>query len=256
MIASLKNPRVAYARKLARRRVRDAERAFVAEGPNVVQAAIDAGAVLRDLFVTEGMEHLVPEGAKSERVAARVMEAICDTGTPQGVAAVVEMTDVAVGELDASLDLVLVLCQVRDPGNAGTLMRSAYAAGAQAVVFTEGSVDPFSPKVVRASAGTIFGPRIVRDVPMMLVRDELARRGVDLVGASASSERAVFDVDLSRPVAVVVGNEAWGLPSEVAEMLNETVSIPMPGPVESLNAAVAGSLVLFEAVRQRRGRAS
>lgn len=256
MIASLKNPRVAYARKLARRRVRDAERAFVAEGPNVVQAAVDRGATPRDLFVTEGMEHLVPSGLTAEAVTPQVMEAICDTSNPQGIAAIVEMTDVPPGELAEQLDLVLVLCQVRDPGNAGTLMRSAYAAGAAAVIFTEGSVDPFSPKVVRASAGTVFGPQIVRASPIGEVHPELKRRGVDLIGASATSERVLFDSNLGRPVAVVVGNEAWGFPEGVEELLDETLSIPMPGPVESLNAAVAGSLVMFEAVRQRRERAS
>ncbi|MEA2497946.1 MAG: methyltransferase, TrmH family, partial [Actinomycetota bacterium] len=154
--------------------------------------------------------------------------------------------------LPASLDLALVLVAVRDPGNAGTLIRSAVAAGAGAVIFTEGSVDPFGPKTVRATAGMLFHAPLVVAPSLDEVREALAARGVKLVGAEAGAGTSHLEANLKEPVALVVGNEAWGIPPEFGSRLDETVSIDMPGPAESLNVGIAGSLLLFEAVRQRR----
>lgn len=150
--------------------------------------------------------------------------------------------------------LILVLAGVQDPGNAGTLLRSSVAAGADATIFLKGCVDPFGPKVVRASSSAIFRARVGRDIDPRALADRLAQGEVVLVGTAASAEHAVEDADLTRPVALVVGSESGGIPPEVKSLLSEEVSIRMPGSMESLNAAVAGSIVLFEAVRQRRER--
>ena len=183
-----------------------------------------------------------------------VVAALSDAATPQGVVAVVEMEDVAVSDLAGLASLVLVLHQVRDPGNAGTLVRCAAAAGAEAVVFTRGSVDPYSPKTVRAAAGTLYRVDVVRDAALDGVAEQLGEHGFALVGTDAAAPLAYDEVDYTGPVAFVVGNEAWGIPPDDKERLSEVVSIPMPGHAESLNAAMAGAILLFEAVRQRRGR--
>jgi RNA methyltransferase, TrmH family len=148
-------------------------------------------------------------------------------------------------------DLVLVLAEVRDPGNAGTLVRSAVAAGAGFVVFSSGSVDPFGPKTVRASAGTLFRVGIVRDVDLSDAFKGLKDLGFDSLAGDPRSSRMIDEVPVDRPVAVVVGNEAWGVPEAAGALVDEFVAIRMPGPAESLNVAVAGSLLLFECVRKR-----
>ena len=182
-----------------------------------------------------------------------VLEAVSDATTPQGVVAVVGMDDVALSEVgDATL--VLVLDQIRDPGNAGTLVRCAAAAGAEAVVFTKGCVDPYAPKTVRASAGSLFRVGVVRDAAPEDAARDLRDRGFALVGTDAGAETPYDSLDYSGPVAFVVGNEAWGIPEEHRALLTDVVGIPMPGDAESLNAGIAGAILLFEAVRQRRGR--
>lgn len=181
-----------------------------------------------------------------------VLEAVSDATTPQGVVAVVDMQDVALADLDAETDLVLVLDQVRDPGNAGTLVRCATAAGAGAVVFSKGSVDPYAPKTVRASAGLLGHVALVRDADLAGAADHLRSRGFEVVGTDAAAESPYDDLDYTGRVAFVVGNEAWGIVEEHRSSLTDLVTIPMPGDAESLNAGIAGAILLFEAVRQRR----
>jgi TrmH family RNA methyltransferase len=182
----------------------------------------------------------------------RVLAALSDAATPQGVVAVAHSPDVSIDELSSDLDLALVLAEVRDPGNAGTLLRSAAAAGAGVVAFTAGSVDVLNPKTVRAGAGALFRVPIVRDEGMDRIAAALRARGLVLVAADARAEVRCDEFDLARPCAIVVGNEAWGLSAEVTGAVDAAVAIPMPGRIESLNAAVAGSVLLYESIRQRR----
>ena len=166
--------------------------------------------------------------------------------TPHGVAAVARIPPAA---SDAGRDLVLVLAGVSDPGNLGTLLRTAEAVDA-AVVLTEGSVDPWSPKVVRASAGSVLRvPVATRPAPEAL--DALAAAGLALVGTRSRGGARPEALDLRAPVALVLGGEAHGLPAEVEERIERWATLPMVGRVESLNVAVAGSVLAFEAVRQR-----
>lgn len=214
---------------------------------------------MSELFVSEdaaAIDELVAaagaRGVAITRVTSQVMRSLTDTVTPQGVVAVVELPEVSIDELAPGADLVLVLAEVRDPGNAGTLVRSAAAAGASLVVFTKGAVDPFAPKTVRGAAGAIFHVPVVSGPDLAEVVDTLRRHGLSLVGAAAGEGRPLDEVDLTARVALVLGNEAWGIGDTASESLDEIVSIPMPGDAESLNVGIAGSILLFEAVRQRR----
>lgn len=219
-----------------------------------VREALRAGVPVHTVFVSSEADDLDAGDVPVVRATPGVLEALSDSVTPQGVVAVVEMQDVALAGLDDGVDLVVVLDQVRDPGNAGTLVRSATAAGAGAVVFTSGSVDPYAPKTVRASAGMLGRVDLVRDVPFEDAARSLTERGFSVVGTDATATTPYDAVDYTRPVAFVVGNEAWGIADEHRELLTEAVGIPMPGDAESLNAGIAGSILVFEAVRQRRGR--
>jgi TrmH family RNA methyltransferase len=255
VVSSLQNPRVLAARKLRRRAQRDAARAYLLEGVVPLREALAATVPVREVFVS-GDETVAAEaeaaGAPVTRVTPAVIEALSETKTPQGAVAVVAMEEVLPRDLADTADLVLVLDQIRDPGNAGTLVRCAAAAGAAAVFFTSGAVDPYSPKTVRASAGAMFRVGLGRSVALPDLVSELDDRGFLVVGAEADAATPYDSFDYSGRVAFVVGNEAWGIVGEHRALLTEVVSIPMPGPAESLNAGIAGAILLFEAVRQRR----
>ena len=206
---------------------------------------------MRDLFVDEtapfAAEFLEHSGLA---VTGPVIAALTDTSTPQGVVAVAEARTIEAEAIDG--DLVVLLADVRDPGNAGTLLRSAVAAGSSGVVFAKGSVDPFNPKSVRATAGLLFRVPLVHEVALEDALGVLKARGFFVVGAAVGAAVAPEDVDLTQAVALVLGNESWGIEAGARSLLDEVVGIPMPGPAESLNVGIAGSILLFEAVRQRR----
>lgn len=189
-------------------------------------------------------------GVSVLEVGDNVLKALADTASPQAVVAVAATPAFGVADLNEDADLVLVLAQVRDPGNAGTLVRSATAVGADCVVFSAGSVDPFGPKTVRASAGAVLRIPVDRAVPLEDALGTLRTKGFTIVGAEGRATTALYDVDLTGRTAVVVGNEAWGF--EAAAVFDASACIPMEPGVESLNVATAGSLFLFEALRQRR----
>ena len=191
-------------------------------------------------------------GIRVHLLAPGVMERTADTVTPQPVAAVVGYLDV---KLDALRDatMVVVCVDVRDPGNAGTVLRSAEAAGADGVIFCEGSVDVYNPKTVRASAGSLFHVPFVTGGDPVKVLDESAGWGLSRVGTIARGGADYASADLTGPVAFVLGNEAHGLPDDVAPHLDSMVTIPMAGRTESLNVGMAAAVLCFEAARQRRG---
>jgi len=215
---------------------------------------LSSGASISDVFVIDPgspvVEAVRDGGTRVHEVSEPVLRAISDTTTPQGVVAVAELAERSLADLDLGRELILVLDQIRDPGNAGTLIRSAVAAGCGGIVFTAGSVDPYAPKTLRAAAGVIFRCPVVAKADLAAVIQHLRGAGFRLVGADARSRQSIYNTDLTGPVAVVLGNESWGL--EDASGLDLTAGIPMPGGIESLNAAIAGSVFLFEAVRQRQ----
>jgi len=211
---------------------------FAAPGaaPEVVEAARDRGAVVHD-------------------VVADVLARSLDTTTPQGVAAIAARPEVPVDAAIAAAaggPLALVLVDVGDPGNAGTLVRAAEAAGASAVLFTGGSVDPCNPKCVRASAGALFHLPVSGGGDALAVLEGLGRAGVRRAATVVRDGTPYDTVDLRGPVAVVLGSEAHGLPAGLDAQLDDRLSIPMAGRSESLNVAMAGAVLCFESLRQRR----
>lgn len=225
----------------------------------VIAEALDAGITLRDLFVVPGdaetdaiASRCAESGVRVLEVGDGVLKAVADAATPQGVVAIADTPVFSLDELPDAADLVLVLAQVRDPGNAGTLVRTAAAAGAACVAFSAGSVDPFGPKTVRASAGAVFKVPIASSRDLGEALDGLRGKGFRSVAAEAGRTRTIYDLDLAAKTAIVVGNEAWGFEDAPAELLDDVASIPMTDAVESLNVAAAGAVFLFEALRQRR----
>lgn len=236
------NPKIQHLRRLVgRRSARDEEGVVVVEGAALVEQAIAAGWQVEAQFVSPGAD-AVPCGSAVFRTAPNVIERVASTQSPRPLVAIVRRMQSA---LPAGATFVVACHQLADPGNAGTIIRGAEAAGADGVLFTPGSVDPLAPKVVRSSAGSVFRiPVVVAEL------DELRRRGLALIGSSSHHGEVYSEADLRQPVAIVVGNEAHGLPDDAP--VERWLTIPHAGPVESLNAAMAATLLVFEVARQRR----
>jgi RNA methyltransferase, TrmH family len=243
-----------------RRSARSEEGAFVIDGPTLLAEALDAGTRVDEVVAAPGcpddlLARAAAAGATVRRTRAGDLARVVDTVTPQGVAAVARIPGTSPAEAAAGAGpLALVLVSVGDPGNAGTLMRSAEAAGAGAVLFCDDAVDPFGPKCVRSSAGSLFRLAVVRACRWGDAAGALAAAGVRTVATLARGAPPYDDADLADPVAVVLGSEAHGLPDHVAAGADAAVTIPMAGRAESLNVAMAGTILCFEAARQRRSR--
>ena len=236
------------------------------EGANVLEAALDGDADIEALFAAPEAEVECPalldraarRGILVHRLDAGVLERVAGTVTPQPVLAVARrrapaLADVVAGGGGPGAEprLLVVGVDVRDPGNGGTLIRSAESAGAHGVIFCHGSVDVTNPKTVRASAGALFHVPVVEGCDPEEVLGVLGEVGLMRVAAVAHDGERPDRVDLCRPVALVLGNEAQGLPPAVLEGVDTRVTIPMPGRSESLNLGMAASILLYEARRQR-----
>ncbi|KOU06361.1 RNA methyltransferase [Streptomyces sp. NRRL F-5755] len=268
-LISPRSARVAAARRLARRNFRGKERRFIAEGPQAVREAVAhrfAGErTLVELFATpEAAERhadivgaVRAAGVPVHYAADATIAELSQTVTPQGLVGVCRFLDSPFEEiLAARPKLVAVLANVRDPGNAGTVLRCADAAGADAVVLTDASVDLYNPKSVRASVGSLFHLPVAVGVPVEQVVAGLRDAGVRIVaadGAGAADLDAELDAGtMSGPTAWVFGNEAWGLPEETRALADAVVRVPIHGKAESLNLATAAAVCLYASARAQR----
>lgn len=241
--------------------MRERAGSFLVEGSNGVTEALAVGRAPDPLFVSEPTPAaLLPlvERARAARVAIHgvtpaVMAALSGTETPPGLLGVVPFVDRDPQRLlDGPARLLVVLDQLRDPGNLGTILRTAWAAGVDGVFLGEGCVDVYNPKVVRASAGAIFHVPVARDVAIPWILTQLGSRGIQRVAADPAAAATYDEVDMGGPCALVFGNEAWGLPEEVLAAVDQRASIPMQAAAESVNVGIAAAVFLFEALRQRR----
>jgi len=258
MITSTKNQHVQQIRELlAKKSSREEHGAFIVEGVRLCEEALKSGIPPRLVFYSEtcsarGLELVQQAGTAGSKVLFvkhDILDALSDTETTQGLLMVMQTHPLP---LPQTLDFVLVIDQVRDPGNLGTILRTAMAAGAQAVFCTPGSVDAWSPKVVRSAMGAHFYVPIAlkswEDISS-LCRQQ--KKPLTTYLAESADGIALWKADLKSPIALVIGGEAEGASAEVKAGVDALINIPMPGGFESLNAAVAASIILFEVVRQR-----
>lgn len=255
MITSLSNAKVKFVRSLARRRARYAARQFVIEGVKSIEEAIGAGIVPALAFFTAAAEAEPRAHALLDRLRATaspvlevsdaVMQAMSNTETPPGILAAVPFVELP---LPASPGFVLILDAVRDPGNVGTILRSAWAAGADAVLLAAGTADPYNDKVVRSAMGAHF--HVPLRVESWQAIEDMVRPIPRVYLADARGGTVYTRADWSRPVALIVGGEAEGASDAARRLATERVSIPMRGGAESLNAAMAATVLLFEAARE------
>jgi TrmH family RNA methyltransferase len=262
--------------------LRQRSRQFLAEGPQAVREALGwsgasaapgpGGAAsasgprsVTELFVTAAAwsrygdlaAQAAGQGAAVHTVSGEVMAELAQTVTPQGVLAVCRFVDVPLQQLIAATPrLVVLLANVRDPGNAGTVLRTADAAGADGVIFSDASVDPYNSKCVRASAGSLFHLPVAVGCPLREAAAELRGAGVRVLAADGSAGRELGEADsdgtLAGPTAWLFGNEAWGLPAGLLALADEAVAVPIYGRAESLNLAAAAAVCLYASARAQR----
>jgi len=255
MITSVHNPKIQLVRTLLRHsQERREARAFVAEGVRLVEEALAADWPFRLVLFGETLsergrdlvEELEARSIEIEKVTDALLNSISETENSQGILAVLDYSQFPIPHL---LSFVLILDSIRDPGNLGTLLRTAAAAGVQAVFLPPETADAFAPKVVRGGMGAHFRLPI-----LSLTWDEIRTRtsGLEVFLADMEGEVACWEANFRLPLALIVGGEAAGASAAARELANQRVYIPMPGGSESLNASVAGGVLIFEIVRQRK----
>jgi TrmH family RNA methyltransferase len=259
---TVRSGRVKHARRLATRAFRAAEHEFLAEGPQAVREALAEDDVVIEVFASaEASERhrelaaLAHEaGADWHVVTDDVVTEVADAVTPQGLVARCRSLVRSLDELPDELGFVVVCADIRDPGNAGAVVRCADAAGADAVILAGDSVDPLNPKAVRATAGSLFHLPIAVHHDVAEVVAVLHERGLQVFAADASGDRNIFDtgVDPVPPTAWIFGNEAWGLPESTLAMADAVVAVPIFGRAESLNLATAAAVCLYATAWARR----
>ncbi|PKH41977.1 RNA methyltransferase, TrmH family [Nocardioides alpinus] len=250
------NSRVKEARKLSRRSVRTERRLFLADGPKAVEGALSVEGCVVEVFATQGAQAQYADlldGTPVTLVDDRALASLSDSVSPAGLVALCRHIDSPLAHVVTVAPRLLVICaDVRDPGNAGTVIRTADAAGADAVVLAGQSVDAYNPKTVRATVGSLFHlPFAVEPDPAAAVR-AAQQRGLTVLAADGAGEVDLFDADLSGPTAWLFGNEAWGLPDELAALADQRVAIPIHGRAESLNLSTAAAVCLYASARAQR----
>jgi TrmH family RNA methyltransferase len=260
IVQSKQNSRLKELRRLLAHPAQQAGGLAAIEGPNLLEEALRAGLRVETVFVAQGEEGLLetlplPPETEVLLVPRDVLESALSTEAPQPIAALIEQPswswDNIFSPSSKAAPLLLILAGVQDPGNLGTILRSGEAFGATAVLSLPGSVSAWNPKAVRASAGSLFR------LPMISVSAEeclqrLRANGVKIWTTAVYGAEAADRIDLTGPVALIIGSEGNGVPTALAALADGAVTITCPGPVESLNAAVAASVLLYEAARQRR----
>jgi len=255
VITSAQNSKIKLVRALlGRAKARREGGAFVAEGVRLLEEAATRDwrfrfALYDDSLNDRGrllVERLASRGVEVEEIAENLMKSLSDTDTPQGVLAVLEVSGQPISSL---LNFVLIPDQIRDPGNLGTLLRSAAAAGVQTVLLPPETTDAFAPKVIRSGMGAHFR------LPIHSMEwEEIAQMGKSAnmqIFLADMDGKSCWETDLRQPLALIIGGEAEGASEQARKLASQQISIPMVGKVESLNAGVAGSVLMFEVVRQR-----
>ncbi len=263
-ITTTANRHIVEARKLRQRKHREEQGLFLIEGLQLLHMALDAGLSAGPVFFCPEqfggpqapalIERFMAAGAHLHQVTAGVMAALSDRDGPQGIVATFQTFNTSLSALPQTGNrLVLVLDRPQDPGNLGGLIRTADAVGAAGVVILEPAVDPFDPKTIRASMGSLFNLPVVLAADLPVALRHLAGQGLALVGASEHAPEPWGETALRGPCALVLGNEARGLSDDVTPHIARWVSLPMRGKAESLNVSVAGGVLMYAWLRINSG---
>ncbi|MBI6874613.1 TrmH family RNA methyltransferase [Clostridium aciditolerans] len=255
-IQSKDNPLIKDIKKLKDKKYRIESSRFLIEGFRFVGEALQSDFIVSSVFVSENaldrwqsfsMQDKVQKNTKVYSVTDQILKVISSTDTPQGIVAVVNNKSI---EVENKQGFYTLVDKVQDPGNMGTIIRTAHAAGALGVIITKGTVDIYNEKTLRSTMGSIFHIPIIHDINLESVKS-LKSNGFRLVVSSLDTDKNFYDIDLNDKVIIAVGNEGSGISGELMDIADVKIKIPMPGGAESLNVSVAASIMMFEAVRQK-----
>ena len=258
IITSKDNEIIKHIRKLKEKKYRDEYNEYVIEGVKIVEEAIKENAKIKQVIVcndtTKTYEiptHIMLEIAKFDciYVSDKIFNYITQVTNPQGIMAIIEKQDENM-QIDYNQDIIVMLDDVQDPGNLGTILRTVDSIGLNQIIVSKGTADSFNSKVVRSTMGAIFRLKIIEEDDLIKTIKELRKHHFKLLVTSLQTENSIYDIDFSKKI-IVIGNEANGVSKEIQDLADEKAKIPMLGRTESLNASVAAGIVMYEYVRQK-----
>lgn len=270
IISSKDNEQIKAIKKLKEKKYRDETNCYIVEGIKMVKEAINENAAIKMIVICEDCDEvelknnsskdnrieqsLLYEIAKYEciYVTKKVFSLLSEVKTPQGILAVVEKED-SIEKIDYTEDMILVLDGIQDPGNLGTILRTADSANLKQIILSEEVADPYNPKVVRSTMGAIFRMNIIRTDNLVKTLQMLKKHKYEVVVTSLDTNNSIYDIDYHKKV-IVIGNEAKGVSKEIQNLADKKVKIPMLGKTESLNASVAAGIMIYEYVREKVGK--
>ncbi len=257
-ITSKDNELIKHIRKLKDKKYRDESNEYVVEGVKLVEEAVKENAKIKQIIVCEDTTrtyeiptHIMLEIAKYEciSVSDKIFNIITQVTNPQGIMAIIEK-NAQDAQIDYTQDIIVVLDDVQDPGNLGTILRTVDSIGLNQIIVSKGTADAFNSKVVRSTMGAIFRIKIIEVENIAQAIKEMRKHHFKLMVTSLQTENSIYDIDFNKKI-IVIGNEANGVSKEIQDMADEKAKIPMLGRTESLNASVAAGVVMYEYVRQK-----
>lgn len=259
VITSKDNEFVKHVKKLKEKKYREEYGEFLVEGIKMIQEAILEEAVIKQIVICDDCKtesaipsELMYEIAKYDciYVSEKVFYTMTDVTNPQGIMAIIEKYSSEENGIDFKEDFFLVLDNIQDPGNMGTILRTADSINLKQILVSKGTADQYNPKVVRSTMGAIFRVKIIECEDLVKTLKELKKHKIEIYATDLKTDKSIYDVDYKKK-AVVIGNEANGVSTEILNLADTKIKIPMLGKTESLNAAVATGVILYETVRQK-----
>ena len=259
VITSKDNEYVKHIKKLKEKKYREEYKEFIVEGIKMVQEAIEENAKIKTIIICDDCKvqssisnELMYEIAKYNcvYVAEKIFSTMSDVINPQGIMAIIEKPENKETEIDFSKDIFLLLDNIQDPGNMGTILRTADSLNMDQIIVSKGSSDIYNPKVVRSTMGAIYRIKVVEVENLARTVKEFKKHRINVYATDLKTDKSIYDVSYKK-AAIVIGNEANGVSEEVLQEASDRIKIPMIGKTESLNAAVATSVILYEAFRQQ-----
>lgn len=257
-ITSKDNELIKHIRKLKDKKYRDESNEYVVEGVKIVEEAVKENAKIKQIIVCEDTTrtyeiptHIMLEIARYEciSVSNKIFNIITQVTNPQGIMAIIEK-NAQNAKIDYTQDIIVVLDDVQDPGNLGTILRTVDSIGLNQIIVSKGTADAFNSKVVRSTMGAIFRIKIIEVENLAQAIKEMRKHHFKLMVTSLQTKNSIYDIDFNKKI-IVIGNEANGVSKEIQDMADEKAKIPMLGRTESLNASVAAGVVMYEYVRQK-----
>ena len=258
VITSKDNELIKHIKKLKDKKERDLSNEYIIEGIKLIQEAIQENAKIKQIIICDDCEKtesipkdLMYEIAKQEciYVTNKIFETITEVMNPQGILAIIEKRSKEI-QIDDKQDIILALDDIQDPGNLGTILRTADSIGLTQILVSKGTADCYNPKVVRSTMGAIFRVKIIECEDLVKTLKEIKKHKFEIVVSSLQTDNSIYDINYHKKV-IVIGNEANGVKKEIQDLADKKIKIPMLGKTESLNASVATGIILYEYVRQK-----